>query len=102
MSLLLHTFILIRYFVYQVRIYYFAKMKPVVLRKNETTNSMIGEAIRGIKDIKTLGLSSNISGRINELQTDYMKSDNAEWYVGSALYHFAGIVSIVCNLLFIL
>ena len=30
-----------------------------------------------------------------------MKSDNAEWYVGSALYHFAGIVSIVCNLLFI-
>lgn len=95
------AFILIRYFVYQVRIYYFAKMKPVVLRKNETTNSMIGEAIRGIKDIKTLGLSSNISGRINELQTDYMKSDNMEWYVGSALYHFAGIVSIICNLLFI-
>lgn len=95
------AFILIRYFVYQVRIHYFAKMKPGVLRKNETTNSMIGESIRGIKDIKTLGLSDNITNRINELQTDYMKADNAEWYVGSVLYHFASFISVICNLLFI-
>lgn len=95
------AFILIRYFVYQVRIHYFAKMKPWVLRKNETTNSMIGESIRGIKDIKTLGLSDNITNRINELQTDYMKADNAEWYVGSVLYHFASFISVICNLLFI-
>lgn len=101
LGVFLVAFILIRYFVYQVRIHYFAKMKPGVLRKNETTNSMIGESIRGIKDIKTLGLSDNITNRINELQTDYMKADNAEWYVGSVLYHFASFISVICNLLFI-
>lgn len=93
--------IVLRYLVYQVRIHYFAKMKPVVLQKNEITNSMIGEAIRGIKDIKTLGLSGNITGRINDLQTDYMRKDNVEWYVGSSLYHLAGWISVICNMLFI-
>lgn len=94
-------FILLRYLVYQIRIHYFAIMKPVVLKKNETTSSMIGESIRGIKDIKTLGLSSNITGKINDLQVDYVKSDNKEWYVGTALYALANVVSIICNLLFI-
>lgn len=101
-GLFLVGFVLLRYLVYQVRMYYFTKMKPVVLRKKENINSMIGEAVRGVKDIKTLGLSNNIVERINVLQTDYMKADNKEWYVGSALSGLATATSIVCNLLFII
>lgn len=100
-GLFLLGFVLIRYFVYQIRMHYFAKMKPGVLRKNENINSVIGESIRGVKDIKTLGLSNNIVKRINYLQDDYMKADNKEWYVGSALVTFAGAVSVLCNFLFI-
>lgn len=101
LGLFLIAFIIIRYLVYQIRIHYFAKMKPGVLKKSEYINSMIGESIRGIKDIKTLGLSSNIVGRVNTLQEDYMKADNKEWYVGSALLMVANFVSIICNFLFI-
>lgn len=101
LGLFLIAFIIIRYLVYQVRIHYFAIMKPGVLKKSEYINSMIGESIRGIKDIKTLGLSSNIIGHVNELQEDYMKADNKEWYVGSALLMLANFVSIICNFLFI-
>ncbi len=101
LGLFLLAFIAIRYFVYQIRMYYFTRMKPGVLRKAENINSMIGEGVRGIKDIKTLGLGENVADRINSLQTDYMKADNKEWYVGSFLCTCAGLVSIVCNLLFI-
>lgn len=78
LGLFLVGFILLRYFIYQIRMYYFTRMKPGVLRKSEDINSMIGESIRGIKDIKTLGLSDNLIGRINGLQMDYMKADNKE------------------------
>lgn len=101
LGLFLTGFIIIRYLVYQIRIYYFAKLKPGVLRRNETTNSMIGEAIRGVKDIKTLGLSDNIVGRINDLQSEYMKADNHEWYVGSFLFTMANVVKMLCDLFFI-
>ena len=101
LGLFLVAFIILRYLVYQIRMYYFTKMKPGVLRRAEYINSMIGESIRGVKDIKTLGLSSNLVGRINDLQTDYMKADNKEWYVGSFLYTLANVVSVICNLLFI-
>lgn len=101
LGLFLLAFIAIRYFVYQIRMYYFTRMKPGVLRKAENINSMIGEGVRGIKDIKTLGLGENVADRINSLQTDYMKADNKEWYVGSFLCTCAGLVSIMCNLLFI-
>ena len=94
-------FVLLRYFVYLLRMHYFAKMKPGVLRKSENINSVIGESIRGVKDIKTLGLSDNIVKRINTLQTDFMQADNKEWYVGSALASFANAISIICNFLFI-
>lgn len=101
LGLFLLTFIIIRYLVYQVRMYYFTRMKPNVLRKNEYINSMIGESIRGIKDIKTLGLSDNLVGRLNNLQMDYMKADNREWWVGSFWCSMANVVSIACDLLFI-
>lgn len=101
LGLFLVGFILLRYFIYQIRMYYFTRMKPGVLRKSEDINSMIGESIRGIKDIKTLGLSDNLIGRINGLQMDYMKADNKEWYVGSALCALANFVSVLCNLFFI-
>lgn len=101
LGIFLIGFILIRYLVYQVRMYYFTKMKPGVLRKSEYINSTIGESIRGIKDIKTLGLNDNILNRINYLQNDYIKDDNMEWYVGSVLFHFASAISTICNLLFI-
>ena len=100
-GLFLLGFIVLRYLVYQVRMYYFTKMKPVVLRKTEYINSMVGEAIRGIKDIKTLGLSSNIAGRIKDLQEDFMRDDMKEWYVGSSLVAVADLVKLICNLLFI-
>ena len=101
LGLFLVGFILLRYFIYQIRMYYFTSMKPGVLRKSEDINSMIGESIRGIKDIKTLGLSDNLIGRINGLQMDYIKADNKEWYVGSALCALANFVSVLCNLFFI-
>lgn len=101
-GLFLVAFIVIRYLVYLIRMHYFAKLKPGVLRRAENINSVVGESIRGIKDIKTLGLSDNIVSRVNTLQTDYMKADNKEWYVGIFLYSIANFVKIVCNLLFIL
>jgi len=94
-------FIITRYLVYQIRMHYFAKLKPGVLKQSENINSMVGEAVRGIKDIKTLGLSNNIVNRFNILQTNYMKADNKEWYVGTFLYTLANIVSVLCNLFFI-
>lgn len=101
LGLFLVAFIIIRYLVYQIRMHYFAKMKPEVLRKTENINSMIGESVRGIKDIKTLGLRDNILGRMNDLQVDYMKADNKEWYVGSLWSILASVVSTVCNVLFV-
>ncbi len=101
LGLFLVGFIILRYLVYQIRMFYFTRMKPGVLKKAEDINSMIGESIRGIKDIKTLGLSSNIIGRVSELQGQFMKADNEEWYVGSALVGLANFISILCNLFFI-
>ncbi len=102
LGLFLVGFIVVRYLVYLVRMHYYAKLKSGVLRRSENINSVIGESIRGIKDIKTLGLSDNIISRVNDLQTDYIKADNKEWYVGSFLYNLASCVRVVCNLLFIL
>ncbi len=100
-GLFLLAFIVIRYFVYQIRMHYFAKLKPEVLRKSEQINSTIGESVRGIKDIKTLGLSNNITNRVKGLQEDYMKADNKEWYVGVGLATAANTISAICNFLFI-
>lgn len=102
LGLFLIAFIIIRYLVYQIRMHYFTKMKPAVLRKSELINSTIGESVRGIKDIKTLGLNNNITNRVKVLQEDYMKADNKEWYVGTGLCTFADFVSSLCNFLFIL
>ena len=100
-GLFLLGFIILRYLVYQVRMYYFTRQKPVVLRKAEYINSLVGEGVRGIKDIKTLGLSDNIINRVNDLQLDHMKYDNREWIVGSALVSLANFVKTLCNMLFI-
>ena len=101
LGLFLLAFIIVRYLVYIVRMHYFAKMKPGVLRRYEYINSVIGESIRGINDIKTLGLGTNILKRVENLQNDFNKADNKEWYVGSVLANAAGVVRVVCNLLFI-
>jgi len=101
-GLFLVGFILLRYLVYQIRIHYYAKMKPEVLKKSEYINSLIGESVRGIKDIKTLGLTDNIVKRVGNLQEDYMKVDNKEWYVGSGLYACADVVKYLCDFAFIL
>ena len=100
-GLFLVLFILIRYFIYQIRIHYYAKMKPKVLKQGENINSVVGEAVRGIKDIKTLGLSNSVLKNINEMQSVYAKLDNKEWYVGSALCALANFARILCNLFFI-
>lgn len=102
LGLFLTAFIIIRYLVYLIRLHYYGKMKPKVLRKYEYINSVIGESVRGIKDIKTLGLDKNILNRINNLQNDFNKADNNEWYVGTALVNCTWFIRIICNLLFII
>ena len=101
LGLFLIGFIILRYLVYRIRMHYYAKLKPAVLRKSEHINSSIGESVRGIKDIKTLGLSKNIVNRVKDLQDDYIKADNKEWYVGVALCTIANIISSLCDFLFI-
>ncbi len=101
LGLFLIGFIILRYLIYQIRMHYYAKLKPAVLRKSEYINSTIGESVRGIKDIKTLGLSNNIVNRVKDLQEDYMKADNKEWYVGVGLSTSANFISSLCNLFFI-
>lgn len=100
-GLYLIAFIIIRYLIYQIRIHYYAKLKPKVLKKGEEINSLIGESVRGIKDIKTLGLENSLLNKVNGLQTEYAKRDNNEWYVGTFLSSLATFVSSLCNLLFI-
>ena len=100
-GLYLILFIIIRYLIYQIRIHYFAKLKPKVLKKGEEINSLIGESVRGIKDIKTLGLSTSILSHVNDLQSEYARKDNNEWYVGTFLSSLATLVSAICNLLFV-
>ena len=100
-GLFLILFIIFRYSIYQIRLHYLAKLKPIVLGKAEALNSIVGESVRGIKDIKTLGLSNNILKRIEGMQNDYAKEDNKDWYIGSSLVALANLVSILCNLLFI-
>lgn len=100
-GLFLIAFIIIRYSIYQIRIHYYAKLKPGVLAKGEDINSVVGEGVRGIKDIKTLGLSTSVLNRIGSMQDEYAKLDNKEWYIGSALCALANFVGILCNLLFV-
>ena len=100
-GLFLMLFIVIRYSIYQIRIHYFAKLKPRVLKKGEEINSVIGESVRGIKDIKTLGLSESVLSHVATMQGDYAKKDNEEWYIGSALCSLANFISSLCNLFFI-
>ena len=101
-GLFLLGFILIRYFVYQIRVHFYAKMKPGVFKREENINSLIGESIRGIKDIKTLGLSAKLLDKTRLMQEDYAKADNKEWYVGTTMYGLANIVQYLCNFFFIL
>ena len=77
-GLYLILFIIIRYSIYQIRIHYYAKLKPKVLKKGEEINSLIGESVRGIKDIKTLGLGTSVLDHVNSLQTEYANRDNNE------------------------
>ncbi len=101
LGIFLVAFILLRYFIYQIRIYYFVKMKPGVLKKSENINSVIGESVRGIKDIKTLGLGDSVVQHIHKLQLGYMKADNDEWNVGVGLCSAASVVRTLCNMCFI-
>jgi len=95
------VFIIIRYFIYQIRIHYYAKLKPDILKKGDEINSVVGESIRGVKDIKTLGLSSTVLSRIGSMQNEYAEKDNKEWYIGSFLCTLASFVTVLCNLSFI-
>lgn len=102
LGLFLVGFILIRYYVYKIRVHYFSILKPIVHKRAETVNSSVGETIRGIKDIKTLGLQPSLLSQIESQQFDYLKADNKEWYVGVTLSTIATFVRVVCNLLFVL
>ena len=100
-GLFLIGFIIARYFIYQIRIHYYAKLKPKVFKKDEEINSLIGESVRAIKDIKTLGLGNSVLDKVKTLQTEYGRRDNNEWYVGTFLSSLATLVSSLSNLLFV-
>lgn len=100
-GIFLILFIIIRYYIYQIRIHYYAKLKPNVLKQGEDINSVVGEGVRGIKDIKTLGLSTSVLKRIGTMQDEYAKLDNKEWYIGTFLCALANFAEVLCNLLFI-
>lgn len=102
LGLFLLAFIIIRYLVYLVRLHYYGKMKPKVLKKYENINAVIGESVRGVKDIKTLGLHQSVLNRVETLQNDFNRADNNEWYVGITLANAANLVRVICSLLFII
>lgn len=95
------AFVILRYYVYRIRIYYFSILAPKVHRTNEIVNSTVGESIRGIKDIKVLNFENEILNIIKKQQIDVMKADNKDWYVGISLVSAANAVSHICNLLFV-
>lgn len=101
-ALLLTVFVFLRYLVYKIRLYYFAKYKRIVHKKSEIVNSTIGEMVRGIRDIKTLNCENQVLDKIEEQQKDYIAIDNKEWYVGIAWCTFADFVGTVFELLFFL
>ena len=102
LGLFILFFVILRYAVYQIRIHFYAKMKPKVLKQAENINSVVGESVRGVKDIKTLGLENNILTKIKNMQEEYAILDNNEWYVGSAMSSLASLVRILCDLCFII
>ncbi len=93
--------IIIRLVVYKVRLHYLMKMRPPISRQEENINSVIGETIRGIKDVKVLGLHGKILSKIGQMQDKVIKDDNKEYYVGSTLLLASQEVSTIFCFFFI-
>lgn len=88
--------------IYTLRIYYLSKLKPIVKNQREIVNSEIIETIRAIKDIKTLNCDENILDLIGESQKRFIKKDNQEYYIGSALCNFTDLFIDISSFIFIL
>ncbi len=94
--------VLIVFLIYTIRIHYLSKLKPIVKNQREVVNSEIIETIRAIKDIKTLNCDDNILELIGESQKTYIKKDNQEYYIGTALCKITDLIIDVSNFVFIL
>ncbi len=94
--------VLIVSLIYTIRIHYLSKLKPIVKNQREVVNSEIIETIRAIKDIKTLNCDDNILELIGESQKTYIKKDNQEYYIGTALCKITDLIIDVSNFVFIL
>ncbi|MCQ2564812.1 MAG: ABC transporter ATP-binding protein/permease [Clostridia bacterium] len=94
--------ILVRIAVYAVRLHYYSKFRPQVLKKNEQINNIISETIPGLKDIKTLGLKDGIMNRINAEQKEFIKVDTKEAYYSNFWYNLSKIVNTIGTLVFVL
>ena len=88
--------------IYTLRIYYLSKLKPIVKNQREKVNSQIIETIRAIKDIKTLNCDENVLNIIGESQKDFIKKDNKEYYIGTALCKLTDLIIDISNFIFIL
>lgn len=101
-AFLLTGFVILKYLVYRIRVYYFTILKKQVYKKAEIVNSTIGETIRGVKDLKTLNCEEQILDKIRSEQNEYIKIDNKEWYIGITCYTFADFIQSLFDFMFIL
>jgi len=88
--------------IYTIRIHYLSKLKPIVKNQHEIVNSEIIETIRAIKDIKTLNCDENILELIGKSQNTFIKKDNQEYYIGTALCKITDLIIDISNFIFIL
>lgn len=88
--------------IYTIRIHYLSKLKPIVKNQREIVNSEIIETIRAIKDIKTLNCDENILELIGKSQNTFIKKDNQEYYIGTALCKITDLIIDISNFIFIL
>ncbi len=70
---------------YTIRIHYLSKLKPQVKAQREVVNSKIIETVRAVKDIKTLNCDDNVLSLVGEVQNEFIRKDNHEYYVGNLL-----------------
>lgn len=85
---------------YTVRIHYLAKLKPKVKEQREVVNSKIIETIRAVKDVKTLNCDNSVLSLVGDAQTEFIKRDNHEYYVGIFLCKITDAIVTISDFLF--
>ncbi len=100
-ALFLTAFILIKFVIYKFRVYYLSVLKPIYYKKVEDINSIVGEGVRGIRDIKVLNGEQQLINRVEQKQLDVTKADNKEWYIGVFWLSLGDFANTLWDFLFI-